>query len=240
MSESYPSLHVHTAYNPYPQCVFLQVTPQLLATSKGTVTLALNIRFNEQEKSLLDGQIKFGIKGGKLNLTVEQGKIIEPQLNDNFPLKLIESYDNSVVWHLIASTGQSTVKIDHLSPLATLQSSQKSFKVTVSYTVDLADISITDITGLWRHDIHPNKHSILERKLAQFLWKERLSPEISIIRLTTNVSGEVEKIDRPTTNMETQNLGKLHQLINSIYDVKTDDLLELVKIAELDPQIAPR
>ena len=237
MSESYPSLHLHTAYNPYPQCVFLQVTPQSSTTSQGEFTLDLNCRFNEQEKSLLNGQIKFGIKGGKLNLMVENGKVIEPKLNGNLPFKLIESYDNSIVWHLIAQTGQAAVKIDHLSPLATIQATQKSVTVTLSYTVSLADVSITDVTGLWRHDIHPNKHSILERKLAQFLWKERLSPEISLIKLVSNLSGEAKKIDSPITNIKPEHLAELHQLIDSIYDVKTNNLLELAKIAELDPQI---
>ena len=63
---------------------------------------------------------------------VEQGKIIEPQLSTNLPFKLIESYEHSVVWHLVAQTGQSAVKIDHSSPLTTLQSTQKSLAVTVS------------------------------------------------------------------------------------------------------------
>ncbi|WP_107670072.1 pentapeptide repeat-containing protein [Cyanothece sp. BG0011] len=235
MSESAPSLHLHTAYNPYPKCVFLQVTPKSSATSQGEFLLDLNLRFNEQEKALLNGQIKFGIKGGNLNLTVQQGKIIEPQLNGNTLFKLIESDDNSVVWHLISPTGQSTLKIDHSSPLATIQSSNESVEVTVSYTVSLSDISITDVTGLWRHDIHPNKHSILERKLAQFLWKERLSPEISRIQLTSQVS-DVKKIESPTTNVEPQHLADLHQLIDNIYDVKTSHLLELIKIAKLDYQ----
>ncbi|MDJ0660103.1 MAG: pentapeptide repeat-containing protein [Crocosphaera sp.] len=237
MSESYPSLHLHTAYNPYPKCVFLQVTPKLSVTSQGEFSLDLNMHFNEQEKSLLNGQITFGIKGGKLSLMVEQGKIIEPQLNSDLPFKLIESYDNSVIWHLIAQTGQSTVKIDHLSPLATIKPTQESVEVTVSYQVNLADISITDVTGLWRHDIHPNKHSILERKLAQFLCKERLSPEISMIKLASNLSGEVKKIDSPTTHIKPEHLAQLHQLIDSLYDIKTNNLLELAKIAELDPQI---
>lgn len=237
MSESYPSLHLHTAYNPYPKCVFLQVAPKSSVTSQEEFILDLTVRFNEQEKSLLNGQIKFGIKGGKLNLRVQQGKIIEPQLNSVLPFKLIESYDNSVVWHLVAQTGQSAVKIDDLSPLATIQSLDESIEVTVSYKVDLADISITDVTGLWRHDIQPNKHSILERKLAQFLWKERLSPEISMIQLASNPSREVTKIDSPTTNIQPEHLAELHQLIDSLYDVKTNSLLELAKIAGLDPQI---
>ncbi len=235
MPESHLSLHLHTAYNPYPKCIFLQVTPKSSAMSQGKLILDLNVSFNEQEKSLLNGQIKFGIKGGKLNLKVQQGKIIEPQLNGNVPFKLIESYDNNAVWHLVPQTGKSTLKIDYSSLLATIQPINESVEVTVSYAVSLADISITDVSGLWRHDIHPNKHSILERKLAQFLWKERLSPEISMIQLTSNVS-EVKKIDSPTTNIEPQHLADLHQLINNIYDVKTSNLLELTKIAQLDSQ----
>ncbi len=237
MSESYPSLHLHTAYNPYPKCIFLEVTSKGSQTSQGKFSLDLNFRFNEQEKSLLNGQIKFGIKGGKLKLMVQQGKIIEPQLNGDLPFKLIESYDDSLVWHLIGQTGQYTVQLDHSSPLATIQSTDESVCITVSYTVNLADISITDVTGLWRHDIHPNKHSILERKLAQFLWKERLSPEISRVQLTSNVSGDAQKIDSPTKNIEPEHLANLHHLIDKIYETKNEDLLELAKIVELDAKI---
>ena len=237
MSESSPSLRLQTAYNPYGRCVFLQVFPRPSVTSQGEFVLDLNFRFNEQEKSLLNGQIKFGIKGGKLKLEVQQGKIVEPQLNKDLPFKLIESYDHTVVWHLIAQTGQSTVKIDHSSPLATIQPKDESVIVTVSYTMDLADISISDVTGLWRHDIHPNKHSILERKLAQFLWKERLSPEISLIKLTSNPSEEVKIIDSPTTKLEAQHLTELHQLIYKLYDIKNNDLLELLKTAQLNAKI---
>ncbi|ACB53984.1 rfrA family pentapeptide repeat [Crocosphaera subtropica ATCC 51142] len=236
MSESAPSLHLHTAYNPYPKCVFLQVTPRPSATSQGQFTLELNFRFNEQEKSLLNGQIRFGIKGGKLNLIVQQGKLIEPQFNSDVPFKLIDSSDQSTIWHLIAQTGQSTLKIDNSCSLATIEPTDESVKVNISYTINLADISITDITGLWRHDIHPNKHSILERKLAQFLWKQRLSPEISMIQLTSKAL-EVKKIDSPTTNVEPQHLADLHQLINNIYDIKTNNLLELIKIAGLNSKI---
>ncbi|MGK7879931.1 MAG: pentapeptide repeat-containing protein [Crocosphaera sp.] len=237
MSESSPSLHLQTAYNPYGRCVFLQVLPKPSVTSRGEFALDLNCRFNEQEKSLLDGQIKFGIKGGKLNLEVQQGKIIKSHLNSDLPFKLIESYDHTFVWHLIAQTGQSTVKIDHSSPLATIQLADESAVVTVSYTINLADVSISDVTGLWRHDIHPNKHSILERKLAQFLWKERLSPEISLIKLTSNLSEEVKKIDSPITNIEPQHLTELHQLIDKLYEIKHNDLLELLQITQLNPQI---
>ena len=227
MSESYPSLHLHTAYNPYPRCVFLQVTSRPSTISQEEFPLDLNIRFNEQEKSLLNGQIKFGIKGGTLNLKVQHGKIIQTKLNG----------DNSVVWHLVAQTGQSTLHIDSSYPLATLKPTNKSVTVIVSYKLNLADISITDIVGLWRHDIHPNKYSILERKVAQFLWKERLSPEISLIELTSNVSEDVKKIDSPLTNIEPQKLNELHQLIHKLYEINNNDLLELLKIAQLEPKI---
>ncbi|WP_446717989.1 pentapeptide repeat-containing protein [Crocosphaera sp. Alani8] len=237
MSESYPSLHLHTAYNPYGRCVFLQVIPKVLKTSEGKFTLDLNVHFNEREKSLLNGQIKFGIKGGELNLKVQQGKIIEPQLNSGNLFNLIESHDNSVVWHLISQTGQSAFKIDYSSPLAILQGIDESIKVTISYKVNLADISITDVTGLWRHDIHPNKHSILERKLAQFLWRERLSPEISMIKLATEIPETVEEINSPITVIEPEHLTNLSQLIDKIYDVNTNDILELLKIVDLNAQM---
>ena len=236
MTESYPTLQRHSFYNPYPRCVFLQLTSKTSDTSQEELILDLNCYFNEQEKSLLNGQIKFGLKGGKLNLKVEEATIIEHQFNGNILFKLIESYDHCAVWHLTPQTGNSIIKFGHKAPLATLTNLQASTTVTLSYTVNLVDISITDITGLWRHDIHPNKHSILERKLAQFLWQERLSPELSLIELTANGLGEGQKIDHPKTDIEPQHLAQLHQLIDQIYEVKTNDLLALANLTALDPQ----
>jgi hypothetical protein len=236
MSESYPSLHLQTAYNPYPRCVFLKLTPWTSETSQGEFTLELNCRFNEQEKSLLNGQVKFGVKRGQLKLTVNEAKIIELKSSGNAPLELVNSSDSFALWQLIPQTGQSILKVDNSWTLGKIEATNQPIFVTVTYTVSLSDISITDVTGLWRHDINPNKHSILERKLAQFLWQERLSPEISMIKLTSDASVEGKRIESPTTNIEPQHLAQLHRLIDSIYNVKTNNLLELVQIAQLDPK----
>ncbi|MDJ0507825.1 MAG: pentapeptide repeat-containing protein [Crocosphaera sp.] len=236
MTESYPALQQHSFYNPYPRCVFLQLTIKPSDISQGELILDLNCSFNEQEKSLLNGQIKFGVKGGNLNLKVTEATIMEPKLNGNVPFKLIESYDNCAVWHLTPQTGQSIIKLEHNAPLAAIKNLHPSSTITLSYTVNLVDISITDVTGLWLHDIHPNKHSILERKLAQFLCQERLYPEISLIELTTGSSEEGQNIDRPKTDINPQHLAQLHQLIDKIYEVETNDLLALANIAKLEPQ----
>ena len=60
MAESYSTLQRHSSYNPYPGCVFLQLTIETSNVSQGEFILDLNCSFNEQEKSLLNGQIKFG------------------------------------------------------------------------------------------------------------------------------------------------------------------------------------
>ena len=47
----------------------------------------------------------------------------------------------------------------------------------------------------------------------------------------------MQKIDSPITNIEPQHLTELHQLIDTLYDIKHNDFLKLLEIAQLNPQI---
>lgn len=229
-----PSLHLSQSDNPYPNCVFLTLdtTSQ---TIEETIPLALTLRFNEQDESLLDGHLKFGVKGGKFSLTVEQGKIIEPQTAYQDAYQLINVSEESAIWQLIPQTGQSIIKGEISAKFAEIQIINHPTLVTLTYEVEPSEISITEIIGLWRHDIHPNKYSILERKLAQFLWQHCFSSYLSRLTFTSDSTVEEQKREKTITQIDATLLSQLHQVINRIYHAQTNNLLKLAQLAELDP-----
>ncbi|MEA5532939.1 pentapeptide repeat-containing protein [Crocosphaera sp. XPORK-15E] len=235
MSDFCPSLHPLLSYSPYPSCVFLKLEAGTPQTTAEPFTLTLTLRCDEQEKALLNGHLKFGIKGGKLTLTVENGEIIAPQSLLNDFCQLVSTSNTVATWQLIPQTGQSMFTVEMVSSLAKIQVMTHPVSVILTCDVSLADISITDVVGLWKHDIHPNKQSILERKLAQFLWKFRLSPHLSLLKLTSDLAASEKVEESSTTTIDPNALSQLHQQIDRIYNAETNNFLELAQIAELDP-----
>ncbi|MEM8778066.1 MAG: pentapeptide repeat-containing protein, partial [Cyanobacteria bacterium P01_G01_bin.49] len=235
MSDSYPPLHLLRSYSPYPSCVSLKFAGEIAQKTTRQFPLTLTLNLNEQDKSLLDGDVKFGLKGGKLTLTVENGNIIAPQVLLNDAYELVSASDTSATWQYTPQTGQSILKVEIVSFLATIQVISDPISVTLTYDINPSDISITDVEGLWRHDIHPNKQSILERKLAQFIWKLRLSSHLSLLTLSSDSRAHEKILESSITGIDPQTLSQLHQLFESIYNVETNNLLELAYLAELDP-----
>ena len=235
MSESRASLHLLNAYHPYPSCLSLKLEVETKQATAQQLPLILTLGLNEQQKSLLNGHLRFGVKGGHCNLTVENGHIIKPQdrLDDVF--ELVTASNTAVTWQQVPQTGRFLRRKELISSLATIQVIDHPVVITLTYDVSPSDISIIDVVGLWQPDISPNKQSVLERKLAQFLWKLRLSSHLALLRLTSDSSVPRNVEDNSSHDISSQNLSELHQLINNIYDIKTNNLLELSELAGLDP-----
>lgn len=234
------SLHLLTADNPYPDCVAFKLeTP-----SQGThpsiteqLPLLLSIHFNEQEKSLLNGHLKFGIKGGTLTLQLENGEMINPQLSLEDWGQLTTMTSEAVVWQLASPSGVSILKTESiLSSVAIVQPTTHFLDLTLTLEVTPPDISITSAQGLWRHDIHPNKHGILERVLAHFLAKTRLSPHLCQIQWTSDQGkARLTRENQPRGEIDPQALAQLHQRLDRLYTANTSNLYELAELGNLDP-----
>ncbi|MEM9542010.1 MAG: pentapeptide repeat-containing protein, partial [Cyanobacteria bacterium P01_E01_bin.42] len=102
-------------------------------------------------------------------------------------------------------------------------------RIGANLTTTLADIRIIEAEGLWPRDISPNKHAILDRTFAHFLWQEKLVPYLSGLGLS---------IDRKFVDdrsMERKS-DRLQEIVKQIVKTQTDRVLELAEIAELDPR----
>jgi uncharacterized protein YjbI with pentapeptide repeats len=224
------------SHNLYPHCLSLELN--LSAIDQGQFNLYVNLNFHEHWQSLLNGRIKFGLKGGRLTLKLDHAAIAlaPPQFGEAFTITT-QANPQQVHWQLALSTSQSVFKgsLEEIN-LGTVTITQEPVNLRGIFAVFLADISLTDAEGLWRHDISPNKHGILERKLAQFLWQTKLTPYLSWVQWgEEKTKSSTEWSEIPDKSGSGQDLAQLQYLINTVYLAKTNDFRELAQLAQLNP-----
>lgn len=221
------------AQNLYPNCLQLKLIP---FSSNADSDLKLSLAFNEQWEPLSNGRVKFGIKGGILHLDVPEGAVQHRATSQTHPLsspnpktilvKITDRQTAHPAWDFSTCKGEPLLKgsLDSLK-LATLDLSKPLSHCTATFTVAPSDVYITETEGLWKPDLSPNKHAVLERKLAQFLTQNRLTPYLSTVCSS-------ERTPAPQQN---PNATALEQLIQKITAAQTDNFLELAAMANLDP-----
>ncbi|WP_017304923.1 pentapeptide repeat-containing protein [Spirulina subsalsa] len=213
-----PALEFH---NPYPDAVNLALLP--LATTGESPTkreLGVKLTFGQQWTELLNGRVRFGIKGG---IVVLEGDRTPPSPAPS-PLALQQGEEK-------LSVALSITFVENSSPLQWICSSQPYYAIlqgtsqpyplghfppnipalTLRFTPAPSQITLTDAENLWRHDISPNKHAILERVLARFLaehWADTPTPEA---------------------------LNKLDHYRQTILSANTDHILPLAELVALNP-----
>ncbi|WP_013320362.1 pentapeptide repeat-containing protein [Gloeothece verrucosa] len=224
------------AQNLYPECIFLNL--EAIPKGQHQFDLYASLDFNEQWKSLLNGQIKFGLKGGKLSLKLDDTAMAISDANFGEAFTVTSQFTpNHSSWTLTLKTSQWVFK-GSLSQvkLGTITVSELPSHLTALFEVYPSDISITDAEGLWKHDISPNKHGVLERKLALFLWERRFTPYMSWVQLASDEKQIEKEIAQRNENAITpESLAELQEIIRLVYEAKTNDLRELAQIAGLHP-----
>jgi len=214
-------------HNLAPDCVFLEV--ETGEQNEQKIDLYLTLKFSEQWENLLEGRVKIGLKGGELKLHLDNCIFTENnRLTDN-NLHIDISPDYLSYYF----TGQEKTVLNYslnkvkLGTINIINNSEWSIEAT--FNLSLANISITDAEGLWKHDITPNKHGILDRKIALFLLENRYQPFISYYKIGSenaqsnfNISDQKSEAD-------------LQETLNKICTATTDNLLELADLATLNP-----
>jgi hypothetical protein len=222
--------------NPYPDCVSLELTTTTVDSTQ--FDLYLHLQFNQQRMPLSNGSIKFGLKGGELKLKLENSQFssANPDFDATYQITATASKNNPA-WMLAPKLGQSLLEGSSQGvKLGTVEVTGESYQVMATFEVSPSDISLTDAEGLWRHDISPNKHGILERKIVLFLWENQLTPYLSFVRLGAQESpSESPSIARRKEEISSEILCQLERVIAQVYEAKTDDFLELAQLAQLNP-----
>lgn len=231
-------MHLLEIQNPYPDCVLMNLEAFPHAT-EADLTLVLKISFHEQWKMLLGGRVKFGLKRGVFKLEVRDGEFL-PQPPERVtvwrsPNLTVKGFS----WQFFPLPGSSLLKAAYQSlSLGTLQLQGQPCHLIATFEIQPAALTVTDAEGLWRHDLSPNKHAILDRVLAHFLVKYYLSPAVSWLQLA---AGNLENWDdlfgdRQKT-IDEQPLKELETLIQRVYDAPSQNLQVLCELAGLEPKL---
>jgi uncharacterized protein YjbI with pentapeptide repeats len=199
--------------------------------------LYLTLNFNQQWHSLLDGRIKLGLKGGELRLKLENSQLslINSQLDQYLAIATTAS-ETEPIWRFKLKT-TTPVLSDSFKQikLGTLETIDQPYRLTATWHISKEDLTITDAENLWRHDISPNKHAILERYLVFFLLENQFSADISWVELGSSGLVAAESLgEKSKQKITPQAQEELKQLIQQIYTAKTDEITELAKLARLN------
>ena len=199
--------------------------------------LYLSLNFNQQRLPLLDGRIKIGLKGGQLKLNLKNSQLdeINSQLDDYFEI-ITPASETELTW-IFTLKKPISVLVDSLQrvKLGTIKVITQSPILQATWNVFPADVTLIDAEDLWRHDLSPNKHGVLERTIIFFLCKNQLSSSLSRIQLgfsNLEKEGIGEEENKPKIDFPAQD--ELKQIIQQIYTANTDEMAELVQLAKLD------
>ncbi len=213
-------------HNVYPDCVFLEL--EIQTKDEQILDLYLTMKFNEQWTDLCGGRVKFGLKGGELKLTLSNCIFSQNYLivHDDFQIDVSPdhlSYYFTGKEITVLKSSLNKVK------LGTLNLTNNPCSLTATFKPSLVNISLTDAEGLWKHDITPNKHGILDRKIALFLLENRFQPYLSYSKIGSENVTSNENIP------EQNNENKVQEVITKICTATTNNLLELADLAGLNP-----
>ena len=201
-----PEIHLLEIQNPCPEWIELDLKGTFDPSEK-TCSLSLGLNYQEQWRSLLDGRVKLALKVGKFKLKVGAGEFIPFSEQRDDIARLAKEDTQEFAWQLFPPRGKSFLDpVNPEIPLGKIILKDQPCDVTGTWEISPADLSITDAENLWRHDLSPNKHGILERVLARFLVQQA----------------------------STEKLGELQRIIDQIYEADTQNLVELAQIAGLN------
>lgn len=111
-----------------------------------------------------------------------------------------------------------------------IHSYQSSWSLMAIAKTTPQNICITDAEGLWRHDITPNKHGIIERRLALSLYDALLSPHLCRVQLCNACTDPLPTVKSDVPALDEEDL---KVIIQAIIDAPTSNLLDLSQRARL-------
>lgn len=145
--------------------------------------------------------------------------------------------ETNPAWVFQVKTGKSVLKgFLKKTKLGTLNIKRQPWRIEATFEVSAQDVHLTDAEDLWHHDISPNKHAVLERKLVLFLVENQLKPSLSWMQLCDeSFISPPRVVEARNEAIASQAIQQLQDLIERISDAKTSNFLELAEIADLNP-----
>ncbi|MBK1987800.1 hypothetical protein A0J48_009660 [Sphaerospermopsis aphanizomenoides BCCUSP55] len=172
--------------NRYPDCLYMEL--QAIPVNPDQIDLPVTMHFNEQWEPLLNGRVKFGVKGGQLKLKLKNCKIPydSHELTGRFVLKpavcqvTTNGSKSNPTWEFELSIG-ARVLIGSLQnqKLGTVQLRNKPCSVEATFEVSQQYVHLMETEGLYPTNISRNKQIILEASFRKYLLESKLQPYLS-------------------------------------------------------------
>lgn len=206
---------------------YVSMELEIIPVTSDQFELYLSLQFTPQWQPVGTGRLQLSLQGGNLRLKFDNAQIVKiiSQPQPGWELILSES-PVDLVW-LVKSLPSSPSK----SLLATFTTTTADYQTRATFTPTPAGISFKAIEGLWRHDLSPNKHALLDRKLALCLYKQILFDQIYAV----NKTNPAQAFNLPKVTPEI--LTQLKDVINLVYNAQTDNFTELMAMVALNPLV---
>lgn len=249
MSQSSPATPQIVVKNRYPDYLALSLAAVPLADAGPSsaspdpsvlpaLDLQMTLQFGHHWEVHADHRAQFGLTGGLLTLGVEDGEL-SPALtiaaDPEMPIvvRRVSDGPQTYEWRLV-STADFTVLNGTIASLflGQLHPHSPNCRVLITFTVSAPDIHLTDAEGLWRHDISPNKHAVLERKLVWTLVEPRFHPYLSWAEMT--YKSDTPSPTAPIPTPSDSSLQTIQPVIDAIMAAESDRLPDLAQLADLD------
>ena len=226
--------------NLYPDLLLMKLEAIPLApdlANSDQFDLYLSLNFNQQWYTLLDGRIKLALQAGQLELRLENIQLqqINSQLDDYFEITTKSSPTATTCIFSLESTKLLVANSLEKIKLGTVKIIAQPFSLKATWQVSPPYVSLTDAENLWRHDLSPNKHGVLERVIVFFCCKNQLPSCLSLVQLGSSNAAMPDnwlQESKPITSFPATE--ELQQIIQQLHSTKTDQMDELVKIAKLN------
>ncbi len=204
--------------------------------SEKSFSLSLILNCQEQWRSHFGGRVKLGLKTGMFKLKLNSGEFLAQAAPENC-LTCLNTQE--FCWQIFPAQGQSLLDYNNQEIfLGKLTLKKQTCNLKTTFEIIPADLSITDAEGLWRYDLSPNKHGILERVLARFFVQHYFTPQVMAAQFAiadSIIAPEPILVKSPEPSLDL--LTNLQNLIEQIYQADLQDLTELAKIADLNLKI---
>ena len=202
------------------------------SASSMPIDLAVGLKLSEGEFPLGEGKVKYGFTGGTLKIDLRSAHFTDfsEVIQDYLPITKMPTMTHPT-WKFALPAGLHILERDaERIPLGSITPMAENWSVDASLTIGKSELLITEVDGLWRHDLRPNKQAILHRKIALFLVENYLPSPLISIPMDASLT---EKKTSPKTTETSDLLSTIEDLIQA----ESNDFFDLCEIANLNPRL---
>jgi uncharacterized protein YjbI with pentapeptide repeats len=228
-----------------PLCLLELTATSVPAKQNGTqIDLFVTLDFHQEWQKLSQGRFLVGLRGGQLTLNLENAIMpdserfsFEASTSDRGECQ-VESTGTETEpgWIFSAKRGTPVLQGSLTQiKLGTVQVTGSPLVIEATFKVGALDVQTLEAQGLWPHDVSPNQHSILERTLIRSLLECKLQPYVSRVELRFGDPEQPPSFSSYEVEADDRAFSQVYEAIAEILAADTNDLLELAKIANLNP-----